>query len=112
MDIFEKSSFIPENIYNLDESGVSTVPKQGRVIAPKGIVGRNVSAEKGTNVTLVCAINATGNSVPFFSEETVLYGVFHLAQKEMLIAVAGLRKKSSSFSSRILLMHNLHSITM
>ncbi|KAK3774434.1 hypothetical protein RRG08_020071 [Elysia crispata] len=45
---------------------MSTVPKSSRVVAKTGTrsVGRVMSAERGTLVTLVCAINAIGNSVP------------------------------------------------
>ena len=45
---------------------MTTVPSQNRVLAKKYTrsVGRIVSAERGTLVTIVCAINAMGISVP------------------------------------------------
>lgn len=57
-------------IYNVDESGFSTVPtKQPKVISPTGVkrVAKVVTAERGKNVTVVCGINAIGTYVsPFF----------------------------------------------
>ena len=64
--VFEKHRFGPESIYNVDETGVTTVPKNIKVLAKTGTrsIGRIVSQEKGTLVSIVCAINAIGNSVP------------------------------------------------
>ncbi|RUS83591.1 hypothetical protein EGW08_008645 [Elysia chlorotica] len=61
-----RHSYGAHQIYNVDETGVSTVPSSARVVAKTGSrsVGRIVSAERGTLVTLVCAINAIGNSIP------------------------------------------------
>ncbi|KAK3762513.1 hypothetical protein RRG08_017235 [Elysia crispata] len=65
-NVLSRQNFGPHQIYNVDETGMSTVPKSSRVVAKTGTrsVGRVVSAERGTLVTLVCAINAIGNSVP------------------------------------------------
>lgn len=68
-DLYKKHQFRPENIYNADETGVSTVPtKLPRVFSPQGNrrVAKIVSAERGKNTTVVCAANATGNYVPPF----------------------------------------------
>ena len=56
----------PQNIWNLDETGVSTVVKPGKVLAEKGVkqIGRISSAERGVTVTMCCCINAIGNSLP------------------------------------------------
>ena len=56
----------PHNIWNLDETGISTVVQPRQVFAEKGIkqVGRITSAERGTTVTLCCCINAVGNVIP------------------------------------------------
>lgn len=53
-------------IYNVDETGVTTVQKPKQVVAEKGQkqVGAITSAERGELVTVVCAINAAGNAVP------------------------------------------------
>ncbi|XP_053951237.1 uncharacterized protein LOC128858766 [Anastrepha ludens] len=57
------------SIYNMDESGFSTVPtKIGKVIAMKGVrrVGKLESAERGTMVTMALTVGANGDSVPPF----------------------------------------------
>lgn len=53
-------------IFNADESGITTVQKPSKVIAQKGCkqVGKVVSAEKGTTTTIVCAMSASGTYVP------------------------------------------------
>ncbi|ESN99188.1 hypothetical protein HELRODRAFT_162691 [Helobdella robusta] len=50
----------------MDESGVTTVHKPGRIIAKKGTkqVGKITSGEKGKNVTVICAVNAHGSYLP------------------------------------------------
>lgn len=60
------SPFLPEKIYNIDETGLSTVQCPSKIIAPRGDkqVGIVTSAERGSNVTLISAINAVGNHVP------------------------------------------------
>jgi len=53
-------------IFNVDETGVTTVQTPKQVVAEKGKkqVGAITSAERGELVTVVCAVNATGNAVP------------------------------------------------
>lgn len=65
--LYNKYRFAPSRIYNLDETGINTVPKKiPKVISIKGkkLVGKIVSAERGHTITLVCAMSATGNFVP------------------------------------------------
>ncbi|XP_065671971.1 uncharacterized protein LOC136089810 [Hydra vulgaris] len=61
-----RNHFSASNIYNVDETGITTVQKPNKVIARKGIkqVGALTSQERGTLVTIVLAVNACGNSVP------------------------------------------------
>lgn len=56
----------PGDIWNMDETGVTTVHKPDKVVARRGykLVGSITSAERGTLVTLVCAVSVTGNSIP------------------------------------------------
>ena len=56
----------PQNIYNLDETGICTVQKPKQIFATTGIkqVGRITSAERGENVTLCACINAIGHAWP------------------------------------------------
>ena len=65
-ELFKRHKFEGHQIWNLDETGVTTVHKPLKVIAEKGKkqVGRTTSGEKGTTVTMEVAVNAIGNSVP------------------------------------------------
>ena len=58
--------FGPQSIYNLDETGLTTVQNPCKVVAPRGIkqIGSITSAERGTLVTLCCAVNALGHAMP------------------------------------------------
>ena len=53
-------------IFNLDETGTTTVHIPPKVIAEKGVkqVSKCTSGEKGTLATTCCIINAAGNSLP------------------------------------------------
>lgn len=64
--LLEKYSFKAEQIYNLDESGITTVMRPPRVVAEKGRkqVGQISSAERGELVTFVGIINAAGRALP------------------------------------------------
>lgn len=65
-DVLGRYNFPPESVYNIDETGLSTVHTPVNVIAAKGSkqVGHMTSGERGVNVTMIAAINAIGNSVP------------------------------------------------
>lgn len=70
-DVFEKTvdkfNFTAESIFNVDESGFTTVQKTlQKVVARKGKrqVGGITSAERGVLTTMVCAVNAAGFYVP------------------------------------------------
>lgn len=67
-ELMNKYHFAPQNIYNMDETGVTTVQVPDRVVARKGIkqVGKIVAAERGTLVTLAVSVSAVGNLVPPF----------------------------------------------
>lgn len=62
----EKYHFGPERIFNLDETGVTTVPKAVKVVAKKGKkqVGSAATAERGELTTIVGIISASGCMVP------------------------------------------------
>ena len=53
-------------MYNMDETGLTTVQKPSKIIAKKGSkqVGAITSGERGTLVTMSLADSATGNSLP------------------------------------------------
>ncbi|XP_026019298.1 uncharacterized protein LOC113019676 [Astatotilapia calliptera] len=64
--VIDRYKFPPNMIFNVDETGVTTVQTPKQVVAEKGKkqVGSITSAERGELVTVVCAVNATGNAVP------------------------------------------------
>lgn len=66
--VLDRMHLGPGDIWNMDETGVTTVQKPDRVIARRGYkqVGRIVSSERGTLVTLAVAVSALGNSIPPF----------------------------------------------
>lgn len=53
-------------IFNVDETGVTTVQTPKQVVTEKGKrqVGAITSAERGELVTVVCAVSAAGNAAP------------------------------------------------
>ncbi|XP_004209804.2 uncharacterized protein LOC101239360 [Hydra vulgaris] len=63
MDINKCSA---SQIWNVDKTSVSTVVKPNKIAAAKGKinVGAMASGERGTNVTTVTAVSASGNTVP------------------------------------------------
>lgn len=64
----EKYKFAAQDIYNLDETGCITVHRPPKVIALKGqrTVSQMTSGERGTLITLVAIICASGKAVPPF----------------------------------------------
>lgn len=65
-EVMDKYKFTASQIWNVDETGVSTVLKPNKIVAAKGKrnVGAMTSGERGTNVTVVTAVSACGNTVP------------------------------------------------
>jgi hypothetical protein len=68
-EVMQRYNFTPCDIYNVDETGVTTVQRPSKIVAGRGIkqVGQVTSAERGTLVTLCCAVSAVGNALPPFS---------------------------------------------
>lgn len=66
--VIDRYHFRPNDIYNMDETGITTVQRPDRVIARRGFkqIGSLTSAERGTLVTMAIAVSAGGNSVPPF----------------------------------------------
>ena len=67
--LIDEHHFEATQIYNMDETGFSTVAtKIGKVIAMKGSrrVGKLEAAERGTMITMALCVNAAGNSIPPF----------------------------------------------
>ncbi|KAF2905806.1 hypothetical protein ILUMI_00374 [Ignelater luminosus] len=66
--IMERHHFLPNDIYNMDETGITTVQRPDRVVARKGYkqIGSLTSAESGTLIIMAIVVSASGNSVPPF----------------------------------------------
>ncbi|KAL8608290.1 hypothetical protein ACOMHN_042157 [Nucella lapillus] len=64
--LIEENGFTADKIYNMDETGHSTVQTPSKVISTKGKrqVGAATSAERGTNTTGVYCDSATGHFIP------------------------------------------------
>nr|CAI5862711.1 unnamed protein product [Callosobruchus analis] len=65
--VLKKYKFPPSRIYNIDETGIQTVPnKLPKHVAPIGKknVSKAVAAEQGQTITIVCSMSAIGHHVP------------------------------------------------
>lgn len=64
--VLDRHTYEPQDIYNVDETGVTTVQKPDKVVARRGIrqVGAITSGERDTLVTVTFALNALGNTIP------------------------------------------------
>ena len=54
-----------EVIYNMDETGVTTVQRPTKIVTEKGVkqIGKMTPGERGELVTLACKVNAIGNAI-------------------------------------------------
>ncbi|KAB0802155.1 hypothetical protein PPYR_04341 [Photinus pyralis] len=67
IELFDKFKFPASRVYNVDETGISTVPnKPSKIISLKGKkqVGNVTSAERGVTTTAAICFNAAGQYVP------------------------------------------------
>ena len=64
--VLEKHKFVSSDIYNMDETGITTVQKPSKIVAAKGTkqVGAMTSGERGTLVTMAVAVSGVGNMLP------------------------------------------------
>ena len=65
-ELLDDHEYPASRIWNMDESGITTVQKPGMIIAGKGVrrVGKMTSADRRTLVTFVCAGSAAGVFLP------------------------------------------------
>ncbi|EFN84581.1 hypothetical protein EAI_09936, partial [Harpegnathos saltator] len=65
-ELFDRYHFAAKDVYNVDETGITTVQKTTKIIAKKGLkqVGAIISSERGSLVTVCVAVNAIGNAIP------------------------------------------------
>lgn len=61
--MYDKFKFREDRVFNVDETGISTVQKPCKRLGPKGIkqFGAKTSGERGKTVTVICCVNASGN---------------------------------------------------
>lgn len=66
VQVNNKHAFPPERIFNMDETGCTTVQKPKQVLARQGQkqVGSITTAEWGELTTVVCTVSASGNHLP------------------------------------------------
>ncbi|KAJ8949557.1 hypothetical protein NQ318_016187 [Aromia moschata] len=64
--LMEKYNFTSSKIFNMDETGISTVQDPGTIVAEKGQrrVGSVTSYERGKNITVICAVSSSGTYIP------------------------------------------------
>lgn len=64
--LLNKHNFQPHQVFNCDESGITTVHRPMKVISSKGkhCVSSATSGEKGVTTTVICAFSCTGQYVP------------------------------------------------
>ena len=76
----------PQNIYNFDESGVSTEHSPPKIVCSTNTKPQNSTSTRSSNVTIIAAVNALGNSVPhtiFFqvSDGTLISSAGEMSKK-------------------------------
>ncbi|XP_014845953.1 PREDICTED: uncharacterized protein LOC106919834 [Poecilia mexicana] len=66
--VIKRYNFDGSDIWNVDETGVTTVQSPNRVVARRGVkqVGAMTSGERGVLVSVACAVQALGNAIPPF----------------------------------------------
>jgi hypothetical protein len=67
-EVYDKYNFQCQDIYNVDETAITTVQIPTRIVARKGVkqIGAMTSAERGSLITMALAARASGNSIPPF----------------------------------------------
>lgn len=66
--VYNRFNLGPEDVWNVDETGFTTVHKPDSIVARRGFrqIGSLTSAERGHLVTAAFAVNASGNSISPF----------------------------------------------
>ena len=95
--VLNRHNFQPLDIWNMDETGITTVRKPDRIIGRDGTkqIGAITSAERGTLITVAGTITASGNSISshFIFPRIKFKGISlmerHLKAKEVKIHLDG-----------------------
>jgi hypothetical protein len=85
--VYNKYNFQCQDIYNVDETAVTTVQKPTRIIGRKGAkqAGAMTSAERGSLVTMALDVSGSGNSIPPFFVFTRIIGVTSLRMNHKVV---------------------------
>lgn len=64
--LMQKHKFSAARVFNMDETGISTVQKPGQILGAKGQkqIGGAISWERGRNITVICCFSASGTYIP------------------------------------------------
>ena len=67
-DVLNGHEYLPSKVWNMDETGITSVHQPGKVVASKGVrqVAKMTSGEGGATVTVICAVSAAGAYLPPF----------------------------------------------
>ncbi|KAF2893108.1 hypothetical protein ILUMI_13064 [Ignelater luminosus] len=101
--VYENSQLTPDHIYNVDETGIMTVPnKESKVLNLRGTqqIGTLVSGELDSLVTAEICMNASGNFMPTKSASQTI--VFRRCPVWNSIPAAACKRISSSSGSNAL----------
>ncbi|KAF2896198.1 hypothetical protein ILUMI_09977 [Ignelater luminosus] len=73
-----KHNFPSHRIFNIDKTGISTVQKNSKILAPKGLnqVAKATSGERGVTTTVVCAVSANATGLDFL--QFTLYELLYM----------------------------------
>ncbi|KAA0721632.1 hypothetical protein E1301_Tti024293 [Triplophysa tibetana] len=63
-ELTERHRFKPEDVWNMDEMGISTSQRADRVVVRRGQSQLGCASDRGPLVSVACAVSATGNTIP------------------------------------------------
>ena len=86
-ELYDQNHYDAGQIFNMDETGFTSVPPSSKILAPKGQkqVGIAVSAERGRTVTFVCCFSAMG----MYVSPMIIFPRVHMNSQLMRGAPAG-----------------------
>ncbi|XP_072384656.1 uncharacterized protein [Diabrotica undecimpunctata] len=102
-----RNKFSPHKIWNCDESGFTTVHVPPKIIGPKGIkhFGQITSGERGQNITVIAAVNASGTHIPSMMVFPRVHFKSHMLKEAPVGTVGG--ANSSGWSNESLFLQLL-----
>lgn len=83
---FFLENFTANDIWNVDETGITTKQVPDRVVKKRGAnqVGAMTSTKRGSLVSVVCVINAIGNRIPTMFVFPHISYADHFVQDELV----------------------------